>query len=243
MNLTRLTMQVQRFWENILGGSVPDTPTALSKERHQAALVLLREELYEFEHAHTVEAQADALVDLIYVAAGRLVEMGYVPGMCFEEVHNANMRKVKGANKKRPEAALFDAVKPPDWVGPDWQKLASMPIEDLRAFIIEMRAATKAKASMLPDAEWMHEAGDAILLERGQQYNRGTIKPKDYFPFRDASYGQMIYLKALRLVSCIESLNGNTTEKAMLAIEDSLVDMYNYMRFYAEYLKPWVPKR
>jgi predicted HAD superfamily Cof-like phosphohydrolase len=67
---------VREFMTRVCGCPVPDRPTPLSPERKDFAVQLLTEELSEFVVARTLADEADALVDLAYVAMGRLVEAG-----------------------------------------------------------------------------------------------------------------------------------------------------------------------
>lgn len=95
----------------------------LLEERAIARGEHMAEEVKEFLNSTNPSDQADALIDLIYIAAGTLAEMGVTPDQAqraWDEVHGANMRKVNGSLDKRPSAGPHDAVKPEDWVGPDW---------------------------------------------------------------------------------------------------------------------------
>ena len=125
--------EVARFHREITGQPMPDRPTQLSVERKRYALDHLHEEIGEFAdawEAGDLPGQVDALVDLIYVAMGRLLEMGFAPGACFEEVHRANMAKVPGSLAKRGNVP-FDTVKPPGWTPPDVSRWLSITSEDL----------------------------------------------------------------------------------------------------------------
>lgn len=59
--------------------------------------------------------QADALVDIVYVALGTAVMMGLPWKQLWDDVHRANMAKVRGVGKR---GHLVDCIKPPGWVGP-----------------------------------------------------------------------------------------------------------------------------
>jgi len=85
---------------------------------------LLQEEIKEFSDAWTEEdfvGQVDALIDLIYFAAGGLVRLG-VPSdkseAIFAVVHSKNMSKKKGV-KDRETTGDTDAIKPEGWVAPE----------------------------------------------------------------------------------------------------------------------------
>ena len=125
---------VRDFMTEILDFKFPTQLVALTGDRKHWAEEALAEELAEFASSEAIEDQADALLDLIYFAYGRLFEMGLSVGQvnaAFQDVHNANMRKVRGQQTKQrgnmPEG--FDAIKPTGWTGPDFWK-AVMPIRE-----------------------------------------------------------------------------------------------------------------
>lgn len=124
-----LTKQTERFAMEIIGLPIPETPTRLDTGRKDWALSALTEELTEFRDATTLEEEADALIDLSYFALGRIVEMGLAPSALFEEVHNANMRKVRGELSKRPNARGYDATKPEGWTPPFLAPLLTARLE------------------------------------------------------------------------------------------------------------------
>lgn len=59
--------------------------------------------------------QADALVDLVYVALGTAVMMGLPWQELWSDVHAANLRKVRGRTKRDMP---LDLMKPEGWAGP-----------------------------------------------------------------------------------------------------------------------------
>lgn len=59
--------------------------------------------------------QADALVDLVYVAKGTAVMQGLPWNQLWDDVHRANMAKQRGISHR---GNLVDCVKPEGWVGP-----------------------------------------------------------------------------------------------------------------------------
>lgn len=115
-------------------------PSFPEPDRTELRRVLHREEYYELDtalahavmvfknpHCFTPEqekraliAVADGVVDLSYVLAGTVWEFGMAAKMedGWSEVHAANMRKEGGGKR-------FDGkiLKPPGWVGPDWEKV------------------------------------------------------------------------------------------------------------------------
>lgn len=65
--------------------------------------------------------QADALIDLVYVAKGTAVMLGLPWVPLWDDVQVANMRKELGAttrSRTNPGQYLQDVGKPPGWVGP-----------------------------------------------------------------------------------------------------------------------------
>jgi hypothetical protein len=75
------------------------------------------------------------------------------------------------------------------------------------------------------------EPAQKLVEQKGQDYNQGPSLHQ-YFPFGDASYVQMIYLKALRLVSLMEQFSPNFEGKL-----DTVYDLVNYCVFYLQYLE------
>lgn len=122
---------VQRFLTTIIGLPIPEEPTRLTSPRKVYAVGHLTEELEEFARSHKIEDEVDALIDLVYVALGRLIEMGVCPGAAFEEVHQANMQKQRGQVSKRPNSLGYDAVKPDGWTGPDIEKMLRITKSDV----------------------------------------------------------------------------------------------------------------
>lgn len=129
--LLDMVQMVYRFNQEVIGLEIPEVPGRLSVMRKDHAIQHLEEEVEEFVSAGTLEDEADALLDLVYVALGRLVEMGLAPKPLFEEVHRANMRRVRGENSSRPDSAPYDAVKPEGWKPPNLAKYLYVTSKDL----------------------------------------------------------------------------------------------------------------
>lgn len=113
------------------------TPGLLTKAKLKERLEFLLEELEELAQAggftlvevddkviingfpqgadQDLALQADALVDLIYVAHGTAVMLGLPMDRLWNDVHEANMRKVRGMTKRGHQV---DLAKPEGWVGP-----------------------------------------------------------------------------------------------------------------------------
>jgi predicted HAD superfamily Cof-like phosphohydrolase len=82
---------------------------------------LLAEELNEIHHAiHLGEPEevVDGLIDLTVVALGTLAAFGVNIEEAWNEVHRANMSKVRGVKPGREHSGGFDLVKPPGWRPP-----------------------------------------------------------------------------------------------------------------------------
>lgn len=71
----------------------------------------------------------------------------------------------------------------------------------------------------------------ASKIRRAKKNDYGGIK--EYFPFGDKSYVQMIHTKTTRLVSLTKASNQPKHE----SIEDSLLDLINYASYYYEWRK------
>jgi hypothetical protein len=117
-----------QFNTQICGLPTPGVPSRLNSERKSWTVLALMEETKEFQESNTLEDEVDALIDLIYFAAGRMQEMGVDGARAFQAVHDANMRKCRGSLSKRPGSKGHDAIKPPGWVGPnyDWLRLPNL---------------------------------------------------------------------------------------------------------------------
>lgn len=101
------------------GQLVHNKPVHLTLRKLQERLRFLNEELNEefgaaLEPQDLVE-QADALVDLVYVALGTAVMLGLPWDELWNDVQRANMAKEVGIGKR---GNLVDVIKPPGWVPP-----------------------------------------------------------------------------------------------------------------------------
>lgn len=113
---------VERFNTEIIGITIPHHPKCITGERLTHCVEHLGEELDEFHKeslAGNVEGAVDGLLDLVYVALGRVVEMGCSPKALFDLIHEKNMQKRRGEVSKRPNSMGHDAVKPVGWTPPD----------------------------------------------------------------------------------------------------------------------------
>lgn len=97
---------------------VHDKPGHLAHNKAVERVQFLQEELNELVDAfmvHDLDGQADALIDLVYVAKGTAVMMGLPWEKLWDDVQRANMSKVRGVGKRGHKV---DLVKPPGWQGP-----------------------------------------------------------------------------------------------------------------------------
>lgn len=78
------------------------------------------------------------------------------------------------------------------------------------------------------------EPAIALVIKKGQDYNRTSVRVHDYFPFGHKSYVQMIFLKAMRLRSLVEN---DAAKPNFDSIEDTIYDLLNYVAFYLERLE------
>jgi len=103
----------------------------LNSEEVQERLTLkmkhLSEELREWEEGYyqdDVVKMADALVDLVYVALGTAHFLGLPWEQIWNEVHRANMRKVRATSpEESSRASASDVIKPPGFVPPDLEEI------------------------------------------------------------------------------------------------------------------------
>jgi predicted HAD superfamily Cof-like phosphohydrolase len=184
-----------------------NAPQRLPESRRNFRTAFLQEELNEFAVSKTIEDDIDALIDLIYVALGALLEMGVDPMKHFDVVQDANMSKVRGATKR---GEYYDAVKPEGWQPPDHEAI----IEELK-----LRYAV---------AQPLLEA-TKIVLKRGEDYNHGEeVKREDHFVFGLTSIFSLMWVKIKRLEADIRA---NRPIK-----RDHLLDLINYSRFGVDFI-------
>ncbi len=93
-------------------------PTRLDEDRRNERYEYMIEELDEFLTASGVVDQADAMIDLMYLALGTMVEMGVKPEQLFNIVHEANMSKLWEDGKPRLNE-MGKIIKPPHFIAPE----------------------------------------------------------------------------------------------------------------------------
>lgn len=98
-------------------------PTALSAELSDFRVKFMQEELDEYRRAVAsgdLEAQHDALIDLVYVAMGTAYLQRLPFNTGWDNVQLANMKKVRALRAGDSErGSTFDVVKPPGWQPPN----------------------------------------------------------------------------------------------------------------------------
>ena len=75
---------------------------------------------------------------------------------------------------------------------------------------------------------------DAARLRRMKSGDYGSIR--DYFPYDDMSYMQMIHVKTKRLVHLADQKRMGI-EPTHESIKDNLLDLINYASYYYEFLE------
>ena len=100
---------------------VATKPTFMQKERAEARMNWVKEEVQEFLDADNVIDQADALVDAMYFILGSAVEIGVDLEPVFDIVQNANMSKLWADGKPHYRESDGKVAKPEGWQAPEPQ--------------------------------------------------------------------------------------------------------------------------
>jgi len=116
--------QVQEFRDKF-NMPITDRPCLADFIAVKDRLDHLREELAELEYGvfhRDLPKKADALIDLVYVAKGLALMLGLGSAWkkLFDDVHEANMRKVPGISAR---GQAHDVIKSEDWVGPKTEEI------------------------------------------------------------------------------------------------------------------------
>jgi predicted HAD superfamily Cof-like phosphohydrolase len=98
---------------------VANKPTVMDEVRQQQRYEYMAEELMEFLGSSELVDQADAMIDLIYLAIGTMVELGVLPEPLFQIVQDANMSKLWEDGKPRLNPDTNKVMKPPTFVRPE----------------------------------------------------------------------------------------------------------------------------
>lgn len=230
----RMLIKVAEFNREVVALPIPETPQVLGEQRRTWANAALQEELKEFNDAadagDVLEA-ADALIDLVYFALGRLVEMGVPATAVMDEVQRANMDKERGELSKRPGSMGHDAVKPSGWQAPDHAWLLGFTLSDLRE-LRDLRAEQAEREALSP--VWLRL--QALREAKGKDYNDVPGGRDAYFPFGHFSYAHMVNTKNLRLQSLLAAMSKGRPVN-FEGILDTVEDLVNYATYYAEAMR------
>jgi len=117
--------QVEEFNKEIIGVTLDGGVKLMNSDDFMLSSVQLHEEIAEFEAAYEnqdLPEVIDAMIDLIYFAAGVCTKTGVSAEKmeeAFRTVHNANMTKKAGKKAERDyDGDATDAMKPQGWKAP-----------------------------------------------------------------------------------------------------------------------------
>jgi predicted HAD superfamily Cof-like phosphohydrolase len=117
-------VSIDRAWDDVrafheaFGHPAPDAPALLTAESAERRAAWIEEEAQELREATTIEAQADAFIDVIYFAVGGLVNLGVRPGPLWDIVQSANMAKLWPDGRPRHRQSDGKVIKPEGWEDP-----------------------------------------------------------------------------------------------------------------------------
>mgnify|MGYP001055488031 CR=1 FL=1 len=111
--------EMVREFQTVMNQPVAEKPTVMDFDRQKQRYEYMSEELNEFWDAEKVVDQADAMIDLIYLALGTLVEIGVQPEELFAIVHGANMSKLWPDGNVHTNPETGKVMKPPTFVRPE----------------------------------------------------------------------------------------------------------------------------
>lgn len=104
-------------------GKFNPAPHALTPVESNFRIGFMREELEEYidaVEAGDIPGQADALVDLVYVALGTAHMQSFPWRRLWNEVQWANMQKERAVSAEQSKrGSTLDVIKPPGWEGPN----------------------------------------------------------------------------------------------------------------------------
>lgn len=158
---------VQAFHEKF-GLPRPLAPVQLDADTAKFRVNFMCEELVEFQEAlrtNDLAKQADALVDLVYVAMGTVVMMGLPWQALWDEVQRANMSKVRADHADDPRSARrhsLDVVKPVGWVPPDIEGALARPVVP-RPKIVCLCGSTRFKKEFVDKNYELTKQGIVVL--------------------------------------------------------------------------------
>ena len=134
----------------------------LSRAKLTERFECMLEEINEFKDAipkNDIMALADALIDLVYFAKGTAVMMGLPWEQLWDDVHRANMTKVRGVTKR---GHAFDVVKPEGWEGPKTAEIITAAGFDITKF---QSVENQVLAMTFENGEYRHIMGDVTVVD------------------------------------------------------------------------------
>jgi len=142
-------------FQTVMNQPVADKPTVMDGHRQWQRYEYMAEELKEFVEADKVVDQADAMIDLIYLALGTLVEIGVQPEELFAIVHRANMSKLWPDGKVHTNPETGKVMKPPTFVRPEPLLEAEIKRQSLEALVSKITPENRH-----PYIEFEEEVGE-----------------------------------------------------------------------------------
>ncbi|UUV44813.1 MazG-like nucleotide pyrophosphohydrolase [Rhodobacter phage RcRudolph] len=152
----KMVADAARFNHEIVGYPIPAQPELMSDDRAGFRADFMQEELDEFRKAQKegdLDGAVDAIIDLMYVAAGAMNEMGVAIQPTWDEVHRANMKKKRGSQTKRPGGKGFDAIKPEGWTAPSHAAYLTITSADIETILAIRRGEAQVVAVPLSQRE------------------------------------------------------------------------------------------
>lgn len=152
----KMVADAARFNHEIVGYPIPAQPELMSDDRAGFRADFMQEELDEFRKAQKegdLDGAVDAIIDLMYVAAGAMNEMGVAIQPTWDEVHRANMKKKRGSQTKRPGGKGFDAIKPEGWTAPSHAAYLTITSADIETLLAIRRGEAQVVAVSLSQRE------------------------------------------------------------------------------------------
>lgn len=124
--MEKQVLQVRAF-QSAFGVDMPEKPTVLGRKRAKLRQALLEEEVKEIRKSmfkrdklDCLEGVSDGIIDAMYILLGTAHEYGVADRLplMFDEVHNANMRKL-GEDGKPIYRKDGKVLKPEGWTPPN----------------------------------------------------------------------------------------------------------------------------
>ena len=123
--MSKFTDDIKKFHEKFWLFPLVDKPGLLPDDIMDFRIKFLNEELDELIEGFDcddIEKIADALVDIVYVALGTAYLMRLPFDALWNEVHSANMKKVRATTVTK-RGTTFDVIKPKGWQPPNLKHL------------------------------------------------------------------------------------------------------------------------